>query len=229
MPDWLAAFSLPSVPPQDFKNIVAAMVLSVLLGMTIGQIHRWTRPLHSGSASFHATLVLMTILITLVTQVIGDNVARAFSLVGALSIVRFRTVVRDTKDTAFVIFAVVIGMCAGAERGWLAIGGTILVGLVAAIYRDRPYNPSTSLIRYRLILRMGLAQEVETQVHALLQQVARSYDLESLSTVRQGSAMEMTYSLQLNRAISPRELHTQLSRIEGIQSVELTASIEEDR
>ena len=65
--------------------------------------------------SFVVTLVLLTILIAMVTQVIGDNVARAFSLVGALSIVRFRTVVRDTQDTAYVIFAVAVGMAVGAE------------------------------------------------------------------------------------------------------------------
>ena len=58
--------------------------------------------------------MLLSILIAMVTQVIGDNVARAFSLVGALSIVRFRTVVRDTVDTAFVIFAVAVGMAVGA-------------------------------------------------------------------------------------------------------------------
>ena len=52
----------------------------------------------------------------MVTQVIGDNVARAFSLVGALSIVRFRTVVRDTQDTAYVIFAVAVGMAVGANH-----------------------------------------------------------------------------------------------------------------
>ena len=68
--------------------------------------------------SFVATLVLLTILIAMVTQVIGDNIARAFSLVGALSIVRFRTVVRDTQDTAYVIFAVAVGMAVGANHRW---------------------------------------------------------------------------------------------------------------
>ena len=64
--------------------------------------------------SFLATLVLLSLLIALVTLVIGDNVARAFSLVGTLAIVRFRTVVEDTRDTAFVIYAVACGMCAGS-------------------------------------------------------------------------------------------------------------------
>src|SRR3712207_7596331 len=59
----------------------------------------------------------------MVTQVIGDNIARAFSLVGALSIVRFRTVVRDTQDTAYVIFAVAVGMAVGAGHPMLAASG----------------------------------------------------------------------------------------------------------
>jgi len=63
-----------------------------------------------------------------VTQVIGDNVARAFSLVGALSIVRFRTVVRDTQDTAYVIFAVVVGMAVGANDLWVSLIGIGVVG-----------------------------------------------------------------------------------------------------
>ena len=86
----------------------------MLLGAVVAFVYRRTRvPAHT-TPSFTVTLVLLTILIAMVTQVIGDNVARAFSLVGALSIVRFRTVVRDTQDTAYVIFAVAVGMAVGA-------------------------------------------------------------------------------------------------------------------
>ena len=77
------------------------------------------------------TLVLLTILIAMVTQVIGDNVARAFSLVGALSIVRFRTVVRDTQDTAYVIFAVAVGMAVGARPPSVALVRSGVVGVAA--------------------------------------------------------------------------------------------------
>ena len=73
------------------------------------------------TATLPTTLVLLTIVIAMVTLVIGNNMARAFGLVGALSIVRFRTVVEDTRDTAFVIFAVVVGMAIGA--GYPDAGG----------------------------------------------------------------------------------------------------------
>jgi hypothetical protein len=73
------------------------------------------------------------VLIAMVTQVIGDNIARAFSLVGALSIVRFRTAVRDTEDTAYVIFAVVVGMAVGAGHVWVATLGMAVVALGAFV------------------------------------------------------------------------------------------------
>ena len=78
-----------------------------------------------------ATLVLLTVLIGMISSVIGDNIARAFSLVGALAIVRFRTIVEDTRDTAFVIYSVVMGMAAGLGSYYsamLAMPAVLLIG-----------------------------------------------------------------------------------------------------
>ena len=66
------------------------------------------------TASLVSTLVLITVLLAMVSIVIGNNTARAFGLAGVLSIIRFRTVVEDTRDTAFVIFAVITGMAVGS-------------------------------------------------------------------------------------------------------------------
>src|SRR6478752_4495105 len=105
------------------------LVLALALGLAIAWVYKRARSADGEAESFGVTLVLLTILIAMVTQVIGDNVARAFSLVGALSIVRFRTVVRDTVDTAFVIFAVAVGMAVGAAHPWLAVAGIVVTGL----------------------------------------------------------------------------------------------------
>src|SRR3954447_21862007 len=113
------------------------LVLALVLGLAIAWVYRRARGLNGEAESFGVTLVLLTILIAIVTQVIGDNVARAFSLVGALSIVRFRTVVRDTQDTAYVIFAVAVGMAVGAGHPWLAIAAILVVGFAAYVMRAR--------------------------------------------------------------------------------------------
>src|SRR5439155_25798303 len=107
------------------------------------------------SANLLPTLVLLTVLISLVTVVIGGSVARAFGLVGALSIVRFRTVVEDTRDTAFVIFAVAVGMGVGA--GFLV---EMLVALpvragAALAFRTRNPLPSADEGARLLTIRVG--------------------------------------------------------------------------
>src|SRR5262245_39113682 len=86
-------------------DVLASLVVALVLGCVVAGVYRLThRGADGPAAGFIPTLVLLSVLIAVVTRVIGDNTARAFSLVGALSIVRFRTVVEDTRDTAFVIF-----------------------------------------------------------------------------------------------------------------------------
>src|SRR3954468_10296088 len=117
--------------------ILVRLALAWMLGLAIAAIYRRARPMNDEAESFTVTLVLLTILIAMVTQVIGDNVARAFSLVGALSIVRFRTVVRDTQDTAYVIFAVAIGMAMGANHPLAAVCGLVIIGAAAVLLKDK--------------------------------------------------------------------------------------------
>src|SRR5437867_8653252 len=136
MPDFLKSpfGSGPDVAPLD---VLMRLLAALALGGVVAWIYRRTRKSSEVAASFPITLVLLSILIAMVTQVIGDNVARAFSLVGALSIVRFRTVVRDTQDTAFVIFAVIVGMAVGANHLWVALIGLAVVAVAIFILRPR--------------------------------------------------------------------------------------------
>ena len=72
----------------------------------------------------------------MVIMIIGNNLARAFALVGALSIIRFRTVVKDTKDTAYIFWSLAAGMAAGTGSYFLAIIGTIII-LIFGIILNR--------------------------------------------------------------------------------------------
>jgi len=152
----LAPFSSAGAP---VSVVLTRLVLAVVLGFLVSLVYRWARS--EPASSFTATLVLLTPLIAMVTQVIGDNVARAFSLVGALSIVRFRTVVRDTQDTAYVIFAVAVGMAVGGSSIWIALSGIAVIGL-AALAMKRQSAPELSY-PFSLQVRLGLGHDVTTQ------------------------------------------------------------------
>src|SRR5512139_2571577 len=115
------AFKAPFVNGSQISatEILIRLCVAAVFGGLVALVYRRSRNEIDITPTFPPTLVLLSILIAMVTEVIGDNVARAFSLVGALAIVRFRTVVRDTEDTAYVIFAVVIGMAVGANNLWV--------------------------------------------------------------------------------------------------------------
>jgi uncharacterized membrane protein YhiD involved in acid resistance len=208
--------------------VLARLVGSMLLGGVVAWIYQRTRPASDTSSSLSVTLVLLAILIAMVTQVIGDNVARAFSLVGALSIVRFRTVVRDTVDTAFVIFAVAVGMAAGAGHPSIAVSGIAVVGVAAWIMKKRQTGLESE-ITYLLQVRVGLGHDVESVLAPALSAHVRSRRLVAMSTAKQGMAIEAIYRIELQKEPSAGELLKALNRIEGVQSVSINRETTEDR
>ncbi len=218
MPDFLLN-TFTSASPLNPLGVALRLLLALLLGGAVAGIYRHSR--HHGEipASFPATLILLCILIAMVTQVVGDNVARAFSLVGALSIVRFRTVVRDTQDTAYVILAVVTGMAVGAHNIWSALIGLGIVALASAWckYRSRPDAQPI----YLLTLRLDPGLEPDLLAGAALRNHLLRQELLSLGTARQGAAMEFIYEARLHQHISPTSLVRTLTSLEGIQSVQL--------
>jgi len=150
-------------------------------------------------------------------------VARAFSLVGALSIVRFRTVVRDTQDAAFVIFAVVVGMAVGASDPWVAVIGIAVVSLAAFLTMHRPADVSqASDALFRLELRVATGYDLNGPLAAELDRYLADRKLISVGTAKQGMSLGVAYSVRFRKGKSPEELVKALNRVEGIQNVELS-------
>jgi hypothetical protein len=221
VPEFLrTAFASQPIAPQD---VALRLIAALLLGLLVAWIYRRTRPEGDIAESFPGTLVLLSVLIAMVTQVIGDNIARAFSLVGALSIVRFRTVVRDTQDTAFVIFAVVVGMAVGASALWVAGLGLVIVAAAAFLMRLRGASGAVSEgpAPYLLHVRLGLGHDVEALLAGTLETHLAARRLQSMNTAKQGLSIDVTYGVALRKAASAEALVKALNRLEGVQSVEL--------
>lgn len=175
------------------------------------------------SATLPTTLVLLTVVITIVTLVIGDSLARAFGLVGALSIVRFRTVVEDTRDTAFVIFAVVVGMAIGAGYPRLAVLGVpaVLAGVLLMRLINGRVSPPGGNGGATLAVRVGLGSDPEPLVAGAFAQHLSEFRLIGTGTAKQGAALEATYKVRLRSPGKAFALVADLNRVEGVQGVEL--------
>jgi hypothetical protein len=210
---------------RDWSDILLRLGLAAAFGLAAGLAYFLTqRKKRSEAASFVATMVLLSILLGMVSMVIGSNIARAFALVGALSIVRFRTVVDDTRDTAFVIFAVVVGMAAGAGAYLVAALGIPLVGIVAGLLawwgRAGEKKLAAKGRRTTLILRVNTGTDPSSGIAAILAKHADDIDLFSVATVRQGTALDLSYSLRLRTGFTALALIGELNRTEGVQGAE---------
>jgi len=214
------------LPPGELLLLLA---VAFGMGCIAAGIHQLiaVRGARRTDRSFLATLVLLSVLIALVMLVIGDNLARAFSLTAALAIIRFRTVVEDTRDTAFVIYAVVSGMAVGTGHLYEPVLCAPLVLLAAFVLRPRNVEaaPLEGKIQLRLSAVVPGDEKGErspiNRVEQVLAKHLRSYRLSALGTARGGSAFDAAYTIRMPSPGTVISMITELSRLDGIQSVEL--------
>jgi len=220
MPEFLqSAFS--SDQDVHYADAAIRLVAAVVFGCAVAFVYRWTRG-RSADRRFVATLVLLTLLLSVTTIVIGNNVARAFSIVGALSIVRFRTVVEDTRDTAFVICAVAIGLAVGA--GYVALPAMALPFIAAAAKLFGSGTPSFYALEgglFRLQIRVAPDFARRDELLRELDDACREKSLLGIESVRAGAAIERSYEVSLAGEAAADALIARLSKIEGVISVEV--------
>ena len=216
MPEFLTSSfqnTLNVTPLYVFVRLLTALAM----GVAIAWIFDHTDRGGDRGMSFPTTLILLCALVAMVTQVIGDNVARAFSLVGALSIVRFRTVVRDTRDTAFVIFSVVVGMAIGARNFPLAAIGLGVVGVAALVIARLTHERNEPPLLLRV--RIGLGTEFEELLSVALNEHMPGRRVMSVSTVKLGAALSVVYEGRMREGRTAEELVRALNAIQGVQDV----------
>lgn len=220
MPEWLTD-SFTSDPTLGLEALATRIGAAFLLGCLVAGVYRLTRrPLSNDAPSLVPTLVLLTVLISIITLVIGNSVARAFSLVGALAIVRFRTVVEDTRDTAFVIFAVGIGMAAGTGARDEILIGVPIASVAALLFRRSGKSESADRQVYLLTVRVGVGPNPDVGLHESLLKHFRTYRLVTTATARQGAALDLTYAGPLRAPETAAGLVAEMNGLPGVQSVE---------
>lgn len=221
MPDFLKG-PFVTGPTTGPGEVLIRLLVALVLGGIVAWVYRKTRSTNEVTAGFPPTLVLLSVLIAMVSNVIGNNVALAFSLVGALSIVRFRTVVRDTQDTAFVICSVVVGMAVGVGAALVALSGIAVVSAGAFLMRNSAGGAAEAgALDFLVRVRVGLGADLKSMVASTLDAHVSSRHLVSMETAKQGISIDVTYDVQLRSADAAEALIRALNKIEGVQDVRL--------
>ena len=201
-------------------DITIALTLSFLLNAFIGYIYMKTHKGTSYTQSYVHTLVMMGMIIAIIMLIVGSNIARAFSLVGALSIIRFRNAVKETRDVGFIFFAMAIGMAMGTKFYLLGIIATAVISAVVMImYKFNWYaRPITSQI---LKVQLDNVTDFEIIFDTILAKYTTSSELISIDSVRWGALTELVYSINMEQKVNKQELISAIKSINGNQKVSL--------
>ncbi len=208
--------------PWMAGEIVLNLTLAFAMGLFVTWVYRGTHRALAVSFSFVNTLVLLSMIMCLVMMVIGNNIARAFGLAGAMSIIRFRTVVKDTRDTAFVFYALAAGMAAGTGNLKIAAIGTLLIGIFIWILhwtRHGAVSRNEFLLSFRTFPTDSADER--TVYLPVFERFFSRHTLVNVKSTRMGETLNLTFHVTMRDADHTDLLVSELSALEGVQKVSL--------
>jgi uncharacterized membrane protein YhiD involved in acid resistance len=204
--------------PQD---IILSLLLAFILGQVLAWVYYFTHSGLSYSRSFVQSLILITVVVAMVMAVIGNSIITAVGLMGALAIIRFRNIIKDTRDVAFIFCSLVVGMAAGSQRYATAIVGTVILSSIAIYLYLTGFGshlPHNGFLRFSLRGHVG----PDHPVTAILKRFCGSFTLISVQDTGFGGPAEYAYQLMIRSAARNEQMMSELEKIAGIESVSLT-------
>lgn len=203
-------------------EVVLVILLSFGLSAFIGWIYQRTHRGTSYTQSFVFTLVLNGMVVALVMMIVGSNIARAFSLVGALSIIRFRNAVKETRDVGFIFFTMAIGMAVGTRFYLLAVIGTVIISLVILLMTRFDWY-ARQMSNQILRIQLPSSEPFEGLFNQAFVRYTASSELIGVDSVQNGLVSELTYSVGMKRASQIEEFLDEIKRLNGNNRVTLIA------
>ncbi|TFH25622.1 MAG: DUF4956 domain-containing protein [Myxococcales bacterium] len=202
------------------EEAIVAMLLSFVLGQVIAWVYEATHTGLSYARTFTQSLVVLTMIVSVVMLVIGNNIVTAFGLLGALAIIRFRNVLKDTRDTVYVFLSLVIGMAVGSGKLVTAVVGTVGTVAVLAYLHQSGFGTRG---RYDGYLSLILDPDAHDGMppRSLLDQFCRTANETSVRHGPAAEGAEYIYQIRLRDRSRAAELVTALRHEPGVTEASL--------
>lgn len=191
--------------PLSVYTVLTNLAVSLACGIVISLVYRYIYKGPSYSSTYVNSLVLLALITTLVIMVIGNNLARAFGLVGAMSIIRFRTAVRDVQDIVYIFFALAVGMASGVGLHAIAIASTLVICLVSVVMVTFNFG-APGKAEYVLQLIYQPSKATEGRISEILSKYCRGVRLSNLKSQGENDSIEAFYQFSLRRKYKSTEL-----------------------
>lgn len=204
----------------SIADVTIGLLLSFVLSASVGFLYQKTHKGTSYTQSYVQTLVITCMVVTIIMLIVGSNIARAFTLVGALSIIRFRNAIKETRDVGFIFFTMAIGMATGTKFYGLAVIATVIISLVILLMTRLDWfaRPSTSQI---LKIQIGNDADFDKLFDSVFVKYADMSDLISVDSVRAGSLTELIYSIRLKKRANIQNFISAVKQLNGNLTVNL--------
>jgi len=205
--------------PLEPLDMLLRCAVATAIGVALAFVYRRTHKGLSYSQSFTQTIVFVALIVALVMMAVKGSLATAFALVGALSIIRFRTVVKDTRDTAFVFAALALGMSAGLGEWWLTgIGGGVVTVVAVAMFA----TDFGGLYKSEFVLRFTFDQARDSAAYlARLGDYAQRSNLLHVEPSGDGRSLRVSYDVVLRKGATAEQLTGAMARVDGVSDVVL--------
>jgi hypothetical protein len=198
-------------------NLVWTLILSTGLSAILCKAYMVSHSGYSYSKTYVQSLILITLTIALIMIIIGSNIARAFALVGAMSIVRFRNPVKDTRDLVFVFIAIAIGMACGTKFYLFAVIFTaFILGLVTLFeYTEFGKMPLTSFV-----IKVKSVKNTRSHITEILSKSCSRCSLVSIDSI-DSERDESIYEIKLGKGQEYEDVVEKLNKTTEILSIQL--------
>jgi uncharacterized membrane protein YhiD involved in acid resistance len=203
--------------------IFTALITSFILGYALTYVYRKTHTGFSYEASFNFTLVMITVITTVIMMVIGSNIALSLGLIGSLSIIRFRAVIKDSKDMAYLFWAIATGLSVGSANYLMAVFSGVFIAVVVVGLSRINFAKATHM-DYIMVVQRDMTQHEEQggkETSDILEQSKVKWNIRSSLVDQDNLFAETTYSIFFTKSsiAGLTELVDKVSNLESIKKV----------
>ena len=202
-------------------DVLINLLVAFLCGWTIAQTYKITFGGASYSKSIANALVVLSMITSVVIIVIGNNLARAFGLVGAMSIIRFRTAVKDPMDIVFIFFSLSVGLAAGVGLAQIAIIGTLSISAVLLIMHKIGYGGNHAHENLLQFAYRGDHNGGEPPYLEIIKTHCTTYTMINVRSLGSSEEYEISYYVTLKDPEMANDFVKALSNLKDVEKINL--------
>lgn len=216
----LSEFQTLNLFPVSIFEIMINVIVALSCGLYIAYIYKKSYRGAGYSAAFANSMIFLTMITSIVIMVIGNNLARAFGLVGAMSIIRFRTAVKDTQDIVFIFFGLAIGMASGVGYHKMAIFGSLFIGLIILLLTKSNFT-STKPNDFLLQFAFHPNGDESPPYLPVLNKYCKRHNIINAKTIEEKNIMELAFYVKFRNKEKNSEFIRELDRTNGVKNISL--------